>query len=347
MKIAVLNSGSSSLKCKIFEYPSKALLFSKTIERIGESDTDIASHAEALDALNIDFETLDAIGHRVVHGGEKLQKSVIIDESVVDIIRELIVLAPLHNPANLIGIEISLKKAPHILQVAVFDTAFHASMQKEAYLYALPYELYAKEGIRRYGFHGTSHAYLAKEAAKELKKESSEINIITLHLGNGASACAIKNGVSIDTSMGFTPLEGLVMGTRCGDIDAEIVLYLQRSLGKTSKEIEHILNKESGLLGICGENDLREILLREDEKAKLAINIMVRRIQKYIGAYMVLLENVDAIVFSGGIGENSQEIRDAVMDNTLLKNIKMLVIQTDEELEIANECYRLIKKKEI
>ncbi|MEO1937854.1 MAG: acetate/propionate family kinase, partial [Sulfurimonas sp.] len=269
-------------------------------------------------------------------------ESVLIDNEVIKTIKELIVLAPLHNPANLQGIEVARQKAPHIPQVAVFDTAFHATLPKEAYLYALPYALYEEEGIRRYGFHGTSHSYLAKEAAKELKKELRETNIITLHLGNGASACAIKKGRSIDTSMGFTPLEGLVMGTRTGDIDAEIVLYLERKLAKTPKEVEHILNKESGLLGICGENDLREILLREDERAKLAIEIMVRRIQKYIGAYMVLLEEVDAIVFSGGIGENSPEIRDAVMDNALLKGMKTLVIATDEELEIANECYRLL-----
>jgi len=342
MKIAVLNSGSSSLKCKLFEYPSRSLLFSKTIEKIGEPDSPITSHSEALEALDIDFKILDAIGHRVVHGGEKLQESVLIDTDVIQIIRELIPLAPLHNPANLQGIEVAIQKVPDIPQIAVFDTAFHATLQKEAYLYALPYELYEKEGIRRYGFHGTSHAYLAKEAAKELKKELHDINIITLHLGNGASACAIKKGKSIDTSMGFTPLEGLVMGTRCGDIDAEIVLYLQRSLKKTPKEIEQILNKESGLLGICAENDLRTILLRNDEKAKLALAIMIRRIQKYIGAYMILLENVDAIVFSGGIGEHSQEVRDAVMDNSLLKNIKMLVIRTDEELEIANECYKIV-----
>jgi acetate kinase len=345
MKIAVLNSGSSSLKCKIFEYPSRRVLFDKTIERIGESDAKSASHAEALEALDIDFKTLDAIGHRVVHGGERLQKTLLIDDEVIETIKALIPLAPLHNPANLEGIEVAMKKAPHTPQIAVFDTAFHATMPKEAFLYALPYELYAKEEIRRYGFHGTSHAYLLKEATKELKKEPNAINIITLHLGNGASACAIKNGKSIDTSMGFTPLEGLVMGTRSGDIDAEIVLYLQRELGKSLKEVEHILNKESGLLGICGENDLREIVLREDERAKLALNIMVRRIQKYIGAYMVLLEHIDAIVFSGGIGENSKEIRDAVMDNAMLKNIKMLVIKTDEELEIANECYRLINRR--
>jgi len=343
MKIAVLNSGSSSLKCKVFEYPSKKLLFSQSIEKIGENGSPISSHSEALDALEIDFEDLDAIGHRVVHGGEKLQKSTIIDSNVIATIRELIVLAPLHNPANLEGIEVAMKKVPNTPQIAVFDTAFHATLPKEAYLYALPYALYEKEGIRRYGFHGTSHAYLAKEAAKVLQKDLSEINIITLHLGNGASACAIKGGKSVDTSMGFTPLEGLVMGTRCGDIDAEIVLYLQQTLHKTPKEVEHILNKESGLLGICAENDLRSILLRDDELAKLAVAMMVRRIWKYIGAYMLELQRVDAIIFSGGIGEHAEAIREAVMDNVMLQNIKMLVIQTDEELEIANECYRVLE----
>jgi len=344
-KIAVFNSGSSSLKCKLFEYPSKKVIYSKTIEKIAEEGSSIASHKDALEALDIDFDSLDAIGHRVVHGGERLQESLLINKSVIGVIRDLIPLAPLHNPANLTGIELAMQKAPKIPQVAVFDTAFHATLQKEAYLYALPYALYEKEGIRRYGFHGTSHAYLAKEAAKELKRELQELNLITLHLGNGASACAIKKGKSIDTSMGFTPLEGLVMGTRCGDIDAEIVLYLQRELGKSPKEVETLLNKESGLLGICGENDLRAILERDDERAKLAKDMMVRRIQKYIGAYMVLLEDVDAIVFSGGIGENSEAIRKAIMDNKIIKNLQMLVIKTDEELEIANECYRLVNKE--
>jgi len=347
MKIAVINSGSSSLKCKVFDFPAKKLLFAQEIERIGEQGSKIASHEEALAALDIDFETLDIIGHRVVHGGEDLQESCIIDDAVCQRIKALVPLAPLHNLANLKGIEIIRQKVPDTPQVAVFDTAFHATLKKESYLYALPYELYEKHGIRRYGFHGTSHAYLAKEAAKVLHKKEDAINIITLHLGNGASACAIKGGKSIDTSMGFTPLEGLVMGTRCGDIDPEIVLFLQRELGKSRAEVDAILNKASGLFGICAENDLRSILLREDEAAKLAVAVMVRRIQKYIGAYMVLLEDVDAIVFSGGIGEHSEAVRKAVMDNRVLKDIKMLVIATDEELEIANECYRLLQSIEV
>jgi len=338
MKIAVLNSGSSSLKIKIFDFPSRDVVYEREFEGNAE---------DILESLDIDFASIDIIGHRVVHGGEELHESIIIDEKVICSIDELSILAPLHNPANLKGIKIAIQKAPDALQVAVFDTAFHTTMPKEAYLYALPYEMYEKYNIRRYGFHGTSHSYLLKEAAKELKKETNELNIITLHLGNGASACAIKDGKSIDTSMGFTPLEGLVMGSRSGDIDADIPLFMQRELNLTFKEVENILNSESGLRGICGENDMRLIEKSSNERSQLAFNMMVRRIQKYIGAYMVLLERVDAIVFSGGIGTNSKRVRDAVMSNEILKNIKTLVIKTDEELEIANECYRIVKKEGI
>jgi len=346
MKIAVINSGSSSLKFKLFDMPSKKLLFTQEIEKIGEDNSNIKNHEEALERLNIDFSSLDAIGHRVVHGGDKLQKSCIITDEVMEIIKGLIPLAPLHNPANLEGIKVVMKKAPNIPQIAVFDTAFHATMDRTAYLYALPYEMYEKNRIRRYGFHGTSHSYLTKEAAKILNKPVDEVNLITLHLGNGASACAVKNGKSCDTSMGFTPLNGLVMGTRCGDIDPEIPLFLERVLAFSEAEVEETLNKKSGLQGICGKNDLREILNSSDDKAKLAIDMMVRRIQKYIGSYLILLENVDAIVFSGGIGENSSYIRERVMDNKIISGIKSLVIKTNEELEIANECYRILYTKE-
>lgn len=346
MNIAIINSGSSSLKFKLFAMPSKKLLQEKEVQKIGEAGGP-SSHAEALDALDMDFIEIDVVGHRVVHGGEKLQKSCLIDDAVMKTIEALIPLAPLHNPANLEGIQAMKEKMPNVPQIAVFDTAFHATLPKEAFVYALPYELYEKHQIRRYGFHGTSHAYLTKEAAKLLNKSVDEVNLITLHLGNGASACAVKNGKSIDTSMGFTPLEGLVMGTRSGDIDPDIALFLQRELGLSAKEVDTLLNKESGLKGICGENDLREILLREDELAKLALKIMVRRIQKYIGSYMVLLEDVDAIVFSGGIGEHSAYVREQVMQNGLIKNIKSLVIETNEELEIANECYRILKNEDI
>jgi len=344
MKIAVMNSGSSSLKFKLFAMPSGKVLISKTIEHIGEQNAPVQNHHEAIERLNVNFSEIDAVGHRVVHGGEKFVYPTVIDDAVIEAIEELSSLAPLHNLANIEGIKVVRKYAPDILQIAIFDTAFHTTLKKESFLYALPYALYEKHQIRRYGFHGTSHAYLLHEAAKLLGKNVADANIITLHLGNGASVCAIKNGKSIDTSMGFTPLEGLVMGTRCGDIDPAIVLYLQKTLHVSSAEVDNILNKKSGLLGLCGENDVQKIEVREDESAKLALDIMVRRIQKYIGAYMVLLEDVDAIVFSGGVGENSQVIRDAVMSNKIIKNIKALVIKTDEELQIANECLEVLEK---
>jgi len=338
MIIAVINSGSSSLKFKLFDMETKKVLNSVLIEKIGEKDSKIKTHHQALESINIDFSSLDAIGHRVVHGGEYFTESTIVNEDVIQKIKELIPLAPLHNKANLEGILITQLYAPSVKQIAVFDTAFHSSMPRESYLYALPYEYYEKHKIRRYGFHGTSHSFVAKEAAKVLNKELSEINLITLHLGNGASACAIENGKSIDTSMGFTPLEGLVMGSRSGDIDPAIIIYMQRELKMSFDDVDKLLNKESGLLGICAENDLRKIIESKDEKAKLAIQIMVRRIKKYIGSYMALLERVDAIVFTGGIGENSKYIRDKVLNSKLFDGIEILVIKTDEELEIVNEC---------
>ncbi|WP_297434523.1 acetate/propionate family kinase [Sulfurimonas sp.] len=338
MRVAVINSGSSTLKFKLFEMPSAKVLHEQLLE-FKAGDTIL----QEIEKLDVDFSKVDVIGHRVVHGGEQFVQPVIIDDAVINAVEALIPLAPLHNRANLAGIKSIQKKFAHIPQVAVFDTAFHASLKKEAYLYALPYDLYEKEQIRRYGFHGSSHSYLLKAAAKKLAKEPQKTNIITLHLGNGASVCAIKNGKSIDTSMGFTPLEGLVMGTRSGDLDPAIVTYLERELGYSYDEIDTILNKKSGLFGLCGESDVRTILNAADEKSKLAIDIMVRRIQKYIGAYMILLEDVDAIVFSGGIGEHSEYIRERVMDNKIIKNIKALVIETDEELEIANECLRVLK----
>jgi len=334
MKIAVVNSGSSSLKFKLFEMPRGEVIYEKLVEHSGEG----------IESLNVDFTKVDAIGHRVVHGGEKFKNPVLIDDEVIAEIKNLIPLAPLHNPANLEGIRVLRKKFPKIPQIAVFDTAFHSSLEKEAYIYALPYKMYEEKNIRRYGFHGSSHSYLLKQAAKILGKKVEDTNIITLHLGNGASACAIKNGKSCDTSMGFTPLEGLVMGSRCGDIDPAIILYLQREYDYTIQEIDTLLNKQSGLLGLCGTNDVRDILNAVDVKSKLAIDIMVRRIQKYIGAYMILLEDVDAIVFSGGIGENSTQIQKAVMNNKIIKNIKSLVIKTNEEFEIANECLEVLKK---
>jgi len=342
MRVGVINSGSSSLKFKLIQTETKEILFSQLIEHIGEKDSKIQNHHEALESLEVDFSQLDAIGHRVVHGGESFSGPVLIDESVEREIESLIGLAPLHNGANLEGIRVARQKTPNIPQVAIFDTAFHTTMPQEALLYALPYEMYAKHNIRRYGFHGTSHAYLVKEAACTLLKDVECVNLITLHLGNGASACAVKNGKSIDTSMGFTPLEGLIMGTRSGDIDPAIVLYMQKTLQMSIDEVEETLNMYSGLMGICDENDVRTIVERRDVKAQLALKMMVRRIQKYIGAYLAILEDVDAIVFSGGVGENSQYIREAVMSSKLFKNIKLLVIETNEELEIANEVVEVL-----
>jgi len=338
MRVAVINAGSSSLKFKLFDMNTKKILYSLLVENIGEKSSKIKTHYEALESLDVDFSSIDIIGHRVVHGGEKFREPTIIDESVIKKIEELIPLAPLHNPANLEGIRVSIKKAPVAIQIAVFDTAFHAQMPQEAYLYALPFEMYEKHKIRRYGFHGTSHSYLLKECAKLLSIETSELNIITLHLGNGASACAIEKGISIDTSMGFTPLEGLVMGTRCGDIDPAIVLYMQRELGLSVEDVDNILNKKSGLLGICDSSDIRAILDLQSEQSELALNMMIRRVKKYIGAYMALLGRVDAIVFSGGIGENSAYIRNKIMENNPAQGTPVLVIKTDEELEIARQC---------
>ncbi|MCD6191441.1 MAG: acetate kinase [Sulfurimonas sp.] len=344
MKIAVINAGSSSLKFKLFDMQTQKVLKSINIEHIGEEGAAFSNHHEALESIDIDFLSLDAIGHRVVHGGEEFRESVLIDERVIKIIDKLSSLAPLHNPANLEGILVAKQKAPSTPQIAAFDTAFHSTMPKVAFMYALDYEMYEKYKIRRYGFHGTSHAFISKEAAKILNRDVSELNLITLHLGNGASACAIKSGKSIDTSMGFTPLEGLVMGSRSGDIDPAIVLYMQRELGLSVDEVDKSLNKESGLLGICGENDVRDILNSKDEKAKLALEMMIRRIQKYVGAYMALLGRVDAIVFSGGIGENSSYVREKVLESQMFSGIKFLVIKTNEELEIANECLRVLEK---
>jgi acetate kinase len=343
MKIAVLNSGSSSLKFKIFDMQTKELLTFKSVENIGEKGSAIQTHHEAIKSLGIDFSVLNAVAHRVVHGGDIFSKATLINAEVINAVKTIIPLAPLHNPANLEGILVCQKKAPNLPQVAVFDTAFHASMPKEAFLYALPLTMYETHKIRRYGFHGSSHAYVAKKAAEILGKDVSEVNLITLHLGNGASACAIEKGKSIDTSMGFTPLEGLIMGSRCGDIDPAIVIYMQRELGLSVDEVDTLLNKNSGLLGICGANDVRLLVDAEDENAKLALSMMIRRIKKYVGAYMALLGHVDAIVFTGGIGEHSAFVQESVLRSEMFKNTKSLVIETDEELEIATECLEVLE----
>ncbi len=389
MKIAVINSGSSSIKFKLFLMPQGEVLAHALVEKIGKTNSTITfkhgtnkhvissvikTYHEGLREINAllkkyeileHFCLLDAIAHRVVHGGEYFKGVTLIDDSVIEKIKKFIPLAPLHNRANLEGILISRKKAPNVIQTAVFDTAFHETMPKEAYLYALPYEMYEKHKIRRYGFHGTSHSYVMKEAAKEMNMDAKKLNMITLHLGNGSSACAIKNGLSIDTSMGFTPLEGLMMGSRSGDIDPAIVIYLQRELGISADEADTLLNEQSGFLGICKNKDLREIEKREDELSKIAIEMMARRVKKYIGAYTALLGRVDAVVFTAGIGENSYIVREKILQNleifgikldkdaneqnaTLISKesskVKIFVIKTDEELEIAKQSEEFLKK---
>lgn len=391
MKIAVINSGSSSIKCKLFGGESLEVLAHLHVEKIAEPLSRISmeyagvqkvlrltikDHQEGLEQIAFllakehildDFGSLDLMAHRVVHGGEYFSEATFVTDEVRARIKELIPLAPLHNRANLQGIEIAIKKAPDVPQIAVFDTAFHETMPKEAFMYALKYSLYEEHKIRRYGFHGSSHAYVLGEAAKFLQKDIATLNIITLHLGNGSSACAIEGGKSVDTSMGFTPLEGLVMGSRSGDLDPAVVLYMQRVLGLGINEVDRILNEESGLLGVCETKDVRTILQRDDEQSRLAIAMMVRRIKKYIGAYMALLGRVDAIVFTGGIGENSAVIREMVLEDlgfgialdreqnnqnarriaTPKSAVDLLVIQTDEELEIARESLKLLAKESI
>ncbi len=399
MNILVINCGSSSIKYQIIDIHNSSLLALGLLERIGETESSlrhgwlneknrheeiaethhIPDHREGFDwIVDVNARTspggereLSAIGHRVVHGGELFSEPTMIDDKVIEAIREMIPLAPLHNPANLIGIEVARERRPDVPQVAVFDTAFHQSMPPRAFHYALPHELYRKHHLRRYGFHGTSHHYVAKKAADHLDRPLDTLNLITLHLGNGASATAIRNGKSVDTSMGMTPLEGLVMGTRCGDIDPAIHFYLSRETGGTNDELENMFNKESGLKGICGVNDMREIIRlagNGDKLAQLAINIYCYRIKKYIGSYCAVLGQVDAIVFTGGIGENAALIRKLCcedldclgisLDNQ--KNeassgevseiqgdkspVRILVIPTDEELEIAQQTYELIMR---
>ena len=361
MRALVLNSGSSSIKFKIFDMKLQKVLKKGTIEELRGN-----RHKELEKIIN-SMERIDFIAHRVVHGGHTFRQAIIIDDTVIKAIDELSHLAPLHNPANLDGILTAKALAPNTLQIAVFDTAFHEDMPPSSYMYAMPQELYTKYNIRRYGFHGTSHNYLLKECANVMKKDINELNIITLHLGNGASITAIKNGKSYDTSMGFTPLEGLVMGSRSGDFDPAILLYLLK-LGFSEKELDELVNQKSGLIGICGSSDVREILGRDDADAKLALEIMTQRIKKYIGSYIAILGRVDAIIFSGGIGENSLHVRKMVLDgldtafdiylddnkNNALKShtalisqekskIALYVIPTDEELEIAHQAFALLK----
>jgi acetate kinase len=295
---------------------------------------------------------VDAIGHRVVHGAEKFKKPVLIDAQVIRKIKECSVIAPLHNPANLAGIMACKKLLPGLKQVAVFDTAFHQTLPAYAYIYGLPYEYYKKFGIRKYGFHGSSHEYAANEAACILKQPLKRLRIVTCHLGNGCSISAIAKGVSIDTSMGFTPLEGLVMGTRCGDIDPALVTYIMQRAKLNLSQINAILNKSSGLQGISGlSNDMRVLedkVKFGDKRAKLAIDVFVYRIKKYISAYTGIMGGCDTLVFTAGIGENQKKIRRRICSGLfdhLKKKPEVLVIAANEELMIARQTYRLIKQR--
>ncbi|CUU06313.1 acetate kinase [Candidatus Thermokryptus mobilis] len=398
MKVLVLNSGSSSIKYQFIETTTRQVLARGQVERIGMDDA-VLSHvridgdtvkfsAEILDhniaieyvvaillsknhGVIKDKSEIEAVGHRVVHGGEEFSGSVLVTDEVIEKIKENIELAPLHNPHNLRGIIACKRLLPDTPQVAVFDTAFHQKMPEHAFIYGLPYELYKKYKIRRYGFHGTSHRYVSKRASEILGVPIEKLRIITAHLGNGCSMAAVMYGVSVDTTMGFTPLEGLLMGTRSGDIDPAIVLYIMGKEGLSMAEVNALLNKHSGLLGISGvSSDMREIIeeMRNgNPRARLAFDVFCYRIKKYIGAYSAVMGGVDAIVFTAGIGENSPDVRKKICEGLEFlgikiddeKNnsperekiittddslVKVLVIPTNEELVIALDTAEIVSK---
>lgn len=395
MNILVLNAGSSSLKYQVIEMPSQLMKCVGLVERIGMEDAIFThvkndkKHTEVLSILNHEaslqkiaatlldskigvinsVDEIEAVGHRVVHGGSKFSKTTIVNQEVKDNIRELFDLAPLHNPANLTGIEIAETIFTEAKQIAVFDTAFHQTMPKEAYQYAIKGEFLDKHHIRGYGFHGTSHKYVSEKAIQYLGLEKSK-NIITIHLGNGCSMSAIKNGKSIENSLGFGPMNGLIMGTRSGDIDQSVIFFLMKKLNKPADEVANLLNKESGMQGLTGFSDLREISEKAENGNKdcqNALNLAAYRIKKYIGAYASVLNGLDAIIFTAGIGENSSLMRKLACENldfiginldneknnvrsaalreiqTKSSKVKILVIPTNEEIEIAKQSYQLIK----
>ncbi len=401
MKYFIINSGSSSIKYQVIEMETEAVLATGLVERIGEEigvlkntffpgtdnerkselEQPIADHYSGMmlvislltdqeQGIIRDTSEIDAIGHRVVHGGEDFSASTRITPEVIEAIKRNIPLAPLHNPANLDGIQVAMDIFAAAPQVAVFDTAFHQTMPPRAFLYALPYALYEQDRVRRYGFHGTSHRFVAAECAKLLEKPLAECNLITVHLGNGCSMTAVENGVSIDTSLGMTPLEGLVMGTRSGDVDPALHLWLKQNKGMDLDAIDSMLNKESGLKGLCGMNDMRDIhreVAAGNERAATALDVQTYRNRKYIGAYMAVLGRVDGIVFTAGIGENDDIVRaeslkgleafgvrlDADKNSTRSKQarcistedstIQVFVIPTNEELAIAREVAAVTK----
>lgn len=397
MKILVINCGSSSLKYQVLDMNGEILLAKGLVERIGmdgsvithekigmdkvRNETPMESHKEAiqlvLDAIIDpehgvvkDMSEIGAVGHRVVHAGEKYASSVLIDDDVIQALEECVELAPLHNPPNLLGIAACQELMPDTPMVGVFDTAFHQTMPPESYIYAIPYEYYLKHKIRRYGFHGTSHKYVAQRAADIMNCNLDDLKIITCHLGNGASVSAIKRGVCVDTSMGFTPLEGLVMGTRCGDIDPAIVTYIREKEHLDQGVANEILNTKSGVLGISGVSsdfrDLEEAAEEGNERAQLAIKVFAHKVRFYIGAYIAEMNGVDAIVFTAGVGENDIAMRDIICNDLgnlgikldLVKNktrgkeaiisrddsrVKIILIPTDEELMIARDTLEIVK----
>jgi acetate kinase len=345
MIILALNCGSSSVKYKLYDWEKRETMAKGEVERVGIAGGP-ANHREALRQIigGLPSTQISAVGHRVVHGGEKFKSSVLINEEVLDAIRAVQDLAPLHNPPNIAGIEAAQEVLPGVPQIAVFDTAFHQTMPEHSFLYAVPYEWYGMYGVRRYGFHGTSHLYVSRRAAALLGKPPLETNLITMHIGNGVSISAIKEGASVDTSMGMTPLEGAVMGTRCGDIDPAIILFMIEKEGFYADEIDGILNKKSGLLGITGKysdrRDIEKAAADGDRRARLAIEIETYHLRKYIGSYLAALGRVDAVVFTAGAGELNWKLRAGVLEG--LENLGLVFDRKKNEAAISRDRETLI-----
>jgi acetate kinase len=399
MKVLVINCGSSSLKYQVLDMTTEALLCKGLVERIGlngsvishektgqdkiKTEVPMKDHKDAIEQVLMavqdkehgvvkSMKEIGAVGHRVVHAGEKFSSSVLITDEVIKALEDCVELAPLHNPPNLLGIAACQQLMPNTPMVAVFDTAFHQTMPPESYIYAIPYEYYQKYGVRRYGFHGTSHKYVSERAAKMLNTNLDELKLITCHLGNGASVSAIKRGKCIDTSMGFTPLEGLVMGTRSGDIDPAIVTYIREKEGLPQGQVNEILNKKSGVLGISGVSsdfrDLEQAVAEGNERAALALKVFAHKVRFYIGAYIAEMNGVDAIIFTAGVGENDVTMREIICNNLgnlgikldPIKNkirgqereistddsrVKVLLVPTNEELMIARDTYSIVMRE--
>lgn len=343
MKILVLNCGSSSVKYQVIETTTKEKIVDDDIQRVTD-------HATAIQEIlsKIDLTEIKAVGHRVVHGGEKFQHTVLVDDEVLAEMDRIEFLAPLHNPASMAGVRACRQQMPDLPNFLVFDTAFHSTMQPEAYLYGIPYEDYEKYGIRKYGFHGTSHHYVAMQAAEQLGRPLNDLKIITCHIGNGASICAVQNGKCVDTSMGMTPLAGLVMGTRSGDIDPAALSVICKQHNFTIDEAITYLNKSCGLKGLSGlSSDMRDLepAIATNERVKIAIDVFIHRLVQYIGGYVAQMQGCDAIVWTGGIGVHRKFVSERVMSHfTFLPNCQKLIIPTNEELMIALECEKLLQK---